>query len=40
MIQHLDLDEIEELLELFGDVEVGLRRLGDSARMIMRFMCP
>jgi hypothetical protein len=39
MIQHLYLDKIEGLFQLVGDVQVGLRRLGDTARVVVGVMC-
>jgi hypothetical protein len=31
VVEDPDIDELERILELLGDFEIGLRRLGDSA---------
>jgi hypothetical protein len=35
VVQDLNLDEIENLLQLFSNLNIRLRRFGDSARMII-----
>jgi hypothetical protein len=40
MVDHLHVDQAQRGFELVGEPAVGLRRLGNAGRVVVRRMCP